>query len=65
MPHQKGGNIYDFLYATAGAILYESLEDSCPVPLHSQVVSHSAIKPCSTQVSGLHSGSAVNKTSPS
>lgn len=56
MPHQKGGNIYHFLYATAGAILYESLEDSCPVPLHSQVVSHSAIKPCSTQVSGLHSG---------
>lgn len=66
MPLQKGGNIYNFLYATAGAILCNRLEDSCPVPLHSQgVVPHSALRPCSIQVSGLHSGSAVNKASPS
>lgn len=46
--------------------LYDNSEDSCPIHLCSPgAVPHSAIRPRCTQVSGLYSGSAVNKACPS
>lgn len=63
-PLQKGVNICHFFILQQE--LYDNSEDGCPIPLCSRgVVPHSAIRPYCIWISGLHSGSAVNKACPS